>query len=194
MSTSDVTEEWRPIPGTDGWYEASSLGRVRSWKMLGTRPTRRAREPRYLKPGKNQGYDFVTIKRSDQDHFQSVAVHCLVAEAFLGPRPKGMDVCHIDGSRDNHRIDNLRYGTRSENQMDRVEHGTSNRGERCGNSKLTEAQVLEICSKRDNLGATYKALADEYGVSVGAVTYIILGINWSWLTGRGDPDTANSTG
>lgn len=26
-----MTEEWRAAPGTDGWYDVSSLGRVRSW-------------------------------------------------------------------------------------------------------------------------------------------------------------------
>ena len=48
--------------------------------------------------------------------------HRLVARAFIGPCPPGHEVCHIDGTRNNH-VTNLRYGTRSENTMDKVRHG-----------------------------------------------------------------------
>jgi hypothetical protein len=51
-------------------------------------------------------------------------VHALVAEAFIGPRPKGMEVCHgIKGQLVNS-LDNLRYGTPSENHMDMRRDGT----------------------------------------------------------------------
>lgn len=44
------------------------------------------------------------------------AVHILVAEAFLGPRPGGMEECrHLDGDKLNNRADNLRWGTRPGN-------------------------------------------------------------------------------
>jgi|GEM_PF-6237192 len=33
MALHQVGEEWRPIPSLDGWYEASSLGRIRSYKL-----------------------------------------------------------------------------------------------------------------------------------------------------------------
>jgi hypothetical protein len=47
-----------------------------------------------------------------------------VAEAFHGPRPVGLEVRHLDGDSLNNAASNLRYGTRTENLLDAVEHGT----------------------------------------------------------------------
>lgn len=41
--------------------------------------------------------------------FINFTVHNLVAEAFLGKKPQGYDVDHIDFDRTNNRVDNLRY-------------------------------------------------------------------------------------
>lgn len=51
-------------------------------------------------------------------------IHRLVANSFLGPRPAGLDTLHIDGDKTNNAVTNLRYGTRSENELDKVRHGT----------------------------------------------------------------------
>jgi hypothetical protein len=51
-------------------------------------------------------------------------VHALVAAAFLGPRPEGMQVRHGDGSKDNNHLSNLCYGTASDNVRDSIAHGT----------------------------------------------------------------------
>lgn len=51
-------------------------------------------------------------------------VHALVMETFVGPRPEGSEIRHLDGDRCNNRVDNLKYGTHSENMMDRERHGT----------------------------------------------------------------------
>jgi len=51
-------------------------------------------------------------------------IHQLVAEAFLGPRPEGMDVAHWDGKPGHNAASNLRYASRSENQLDMRRHGT----------------------------------------------------------------------
>lgn len=107
------SEEWRPIP-SHPTYEASSLGRVRSL---------RHREPLLLRGSINgAGYRQVTL-RHDGDR-KYATVHALVAEAFHGPRPEGMEVRHLDGSRTNNQPANLRWGTASENRYDSVRHGT----------------------------------------------------------------------
>ena len=109
-------------------------------------------------------------------------VHRLVAEAFLGPRPAGMDIRHGSTDRTDNRAANLSYGTRAENEADKVRDGVSNRGERCGNAKLTEQQVLEARrrSKAGNLGSISQ-LAKDWGVTYPCLRLAIKGKTWAWL-------------
>lgn len=60
-------------------------------------------------------------------------VHILVAGAFHGPCPEGMQVRHLDHDKSNNHKDNLAYGTPSENAQDRVRAG--NHGSRAGAHK-----------------------------------------------------------
>lgn len=50
-------------------------------------------------------------------------VHTWVALTFLGPRPEGQEVRHLDGDPGNNTLGNLAYGTPSENRYDTVRHG-----------------------------------------------------------------------
>lgn len=73
----------------------------------------------------------------------------------------------------------LSWKTRSENEMDKVEHGTSNRGERHGMSKLTSEEVLEI---RRLEGLVSRAdIARMFNVSARQVLDIHKRKNWGWL-------------
>jgi len=45
-----------------------------------------------------------------------VLIHHLVANAFMGERPEGLVIDHIDRNPKNNRISNLRYVTHKENQ------------------------------------------------------------------------------
>ena len=69
-----------------------------------------------LQDDRRAGYLKVRIKHAD-GKIRSRYVHHLVAEAFLGFRPDGADIDHIDGDRTNNRPENLRYCTRKENQI-----------------------------------------------------------------------------
>lgn len=105
-------EEWRPVAGFPH-YEVSDLGRVLSRQGL---------QPRVLKPGPGN-YPSVTLCGPGGVR-RTATLHSLVTEAFIGPRPEGQEVRHLDGNRENNTVANLAYGTRSENAFDRVRHGT----------------------------------------------------------------------
>ena len=120
-------EQWKPVRGYEGIYEVSSHGRVRS---VGRTITCSDGQVRHLKGkvlrttlSKRGGYPEVSLYA--QGKRERRYVHSLVAEAFFGTRPKGMEVCHNDGDPTNNHLDNLRYGTRSDNMLDRVRHGTN---------------------------------------------------------------------
>lgn len=115
------SEEWRQLPGYEGAYEVSSLGRVRSLARIDSRG-RRIRA-RILSQWPHQtGHMYTKLSRNgDSRHGK---VHRLVLLAFVGPPPVGCEALHGDGNPANNRIDNLSWGTRSENLYDRVRHGT----------------------------------------------------------------------
>ena len=115
-------ENWKEIAGTDGWYEVSDLGRVRSWYKPG-RATGRRSEPRILRPTPNgNGYPMVWLC-VEKERIPTL-MHTLVLEAFVGPRPAGMECCHADGDPANNMLTNLRWDTHSANLRDAVTHGT----------------------------------------------------------------------
>jgi hypothetical protein len=95
-------EVWKPIPSLEG-HLASSWGRIL-----------RVADQKILKVHMNDGYLYVAVAGK---HYRA---HRLVAEAFLGPCPEGMQVCHINCIRHDNRIENLKYGTPSENALDSV--------------------------------------------------------------------------
>jgi len=96
---------WTQIPGAPG-YEASRDGRVRGPR-------------RVLKPFDNgNGYLHVRIGSRNR------TVHGIVAETFIGPRPDGHVIRHLDGDRLNNAASNLAYGTQRQNVRDQIAHGT----------------------------------------------------------------------
>jgi len=148
-------ERWRPVTDFEDAYEVSDHGRMRSL-------TRRFCIGRMLVSRKNPaGYKYNVLSDARKKFRTTRTVHRMVLEAFVGPRPKGMQARHLDGTRDNNHIDNLCWGTKSENMMDKVTHGTSNRGARCANAKLTEKDVLAIRAA----SGTQQEIGDKFGIS-----------------------------
>ena len=118
------TEEWRDIPGWEGYYQASSEGRVRSVDRMIVRSDGRTCRWKgtELKPAMQEsGHLFVTLCRGSGTKIERV--HRVVCLTFIGPCPPGMEVCHNNGKPDDNRLDNLRYGTKSENRRDDVSNG-----------------------------------------------------------------------
>lgn len=122
-----VAEEWRPVVGFEGLYEVSNHGRLRSVARTITRHNGRTQPipQRILKLKPNpQGYWRIGLTKELADRQVFHFVHRLVLEAFIGPCPDGMQCRHLDGNPGNNFVTNLRWGTSSENNLDKVGHGT----------------------------------------------------------------------
>ena len=170
-----MTAAWKSVVGFEGFYEVSSDGRVRSVPRLDSRKIPRGGHLMKLQVSK-QGYLVVYLRRDGKSRLRKV--HQLVLEAFVGLRPTDAHHgCHNDGNKVNNTSSNLRWGTPSENNMDKALHGTLARGEKNGGGgKLTEEQVKEI--KVRVLAETQVDLAREFGVSQGLIGHIKNGRAW----------------
>lgn len=128
MDATQTPEEWRPVVGHEGRYEVSDQGHVRSVDRTvdyvdsrsGKSCTRSAKGVMLRPATSDSGHLHV--------HLGAVTgtrtVHSLVAEAFIGLRPPGIETRHVNGLPSDCRVVNLKYGTRSENAEDSKRHGT----------------------------------------------------------------------
>lgn len=168
---ADQTPEWRPVVGYEGLYEVSSTGLVRSVDRV--TPHGRRRKAQMIALSRlSGGYSGVELYKNGRGKTKTVS-H-LVAEAFLGQRPAGYDVCHCDGSRTNDSVANLRYDTKSANQQDRRVHGTHSIGEKSVNARLTWEAARDIRESAE----PDSHLAKKYRVSRKAVWFVRKNRTW----------------
>lgn len=159
-----MAPQWLPVPGLEDRYEVSDQGHVRSLR----------RGNRFLGSDVCRGYKRVTIHcpvRGQHTRY----VHTLVAEAFLGPRPEGMECNHLNCDKLDNRVENLQWVTRSENNRHMV------------NNKRRKGQVLTEGSARlmrclGKLGRfKTKELAEMFNVRPHVVWGVTSGRKYAWL-------------
>lgn len=124
MRTGTLDERWLPAKGYEGFYEVSNYGRVKSLERVvpHARWGQRRLSGRILKDCANgTGHRFVSLWK-DKTRSKKY-VHRLVLEAFVGDAPEGHEACHIDDLPANNHLSNLRWGTRSDNLLDRTRNG-----------------------------------------------------------------------
>lgn len=181
LSIPDGAEKWKVIQGYPN-YTVSNLGRImRVTRGAGTNPGT------IIAGCKNHdGYLRVKIPRA-------TFVHVLVAEAFLGNCPEGLECNHKDGVKENCRVDNLEYLTHKANMGHAAENGLMASGERAGGAKLTEQDIREIL-RMHKRGFSNRGIAEIFGVDNSTVCVITQGKTWKHLfvfipeSGVADPD------
>lgn len=172
-----LTETWKDIPGYEGSYQASSLGQIRSVDRAITQigrwgtPFTRRLKGKILKPGRycRSGHVSVVLGRGTVGK----PVHQLVTLAFLGEPGLYEEVRHKNGDPTDNRIENLHYGTRTENILDVYHQGGRWR-------KLSIKDVIEI-RKLLKSGKQGSAIARMFNVSESTISSIKRGASYSWL-------------
>lgn len=149
--SSAAAERWLAIPGYEGRYEVSDLGRVRSVDRLHTCKSGEVR--RYkgkllkLTPAKDSGYVRVALGNGSD----KPTVHTLVLRAFVGPPPEGMEGCHENDIKHDNRLVNLRWDTRLANILDKIRNGNDrhrNQTHCLRNHKLVSPNLVEAAAER----------------------------------------------
>jgi DNA-binding XRE family transcriptional regulator len=171
-------EEWRPISGFENSYAISNRGRVK-----------RVSTEHGTVPGKilssymlKDGYLVTTLSftQDGQHKNKKVLTHVLVAEAFIGKRPDGMDINHINGIKMDNRLWNLEYVSRSDNMKKAIALGlfepTLKRRPGASNerAKLSDDDVSEMKMLYAD-GITQQELADMYGIARETVGQVVRG-------------------
>lgn len=177
-------EVWRPVVGWE-MYQVSSLGRIRSrHQSQRAKPLAGCPGWRLIRGGRSQGgYRRLVMYRTGAGgsvERRHATFATLVAEAFLGPRPEGMVICHNDGDKVNNAAGNLRYASQADNIRDKWKHGTMPVGERAAGAKLTEEQVLSIRESDTPIAD----LASKFGVKRDTIIRVRTGRGWKHVGGR----------
>lgn len=138
---------------------------------------------RWLKPSFNlkTGYLQVILYTNKQRFCKRI--HRLVLETFIGPCPNGMESCHNDDNKLNNLLSNLRWDTKSNNTKDAIKYGkhVDNRGELCGQSKLTAQDVRMIIYMYRTGLFTQLELAKIYNVGHTIIHNIVNKKKWKHL-------------
>ncbi len=178
---SNTSEVWKPIADFPG-YEVSDQGQVRSFyrRIGGATGWDIANDPQRILKGaiKKNGYHFVLLHRNGVS--SNCMVHRLVAHAFLGECPEGMEVCHNDSDSQNNSPENLRYDTHYANMQDAVDQGTMKGN--TGNQILTEAQVIDIRTRYSD-GQPMSRIAVCFERSIPAISEIVCGLTYRQMGG-----------
>lgn len=109
-------------------------------------------------------------------------VHTLVLEAFVGPKPIGMEARHYpDQNPENNNASNLSWSDHTTNNRDRWENGTYLKGEEIPWSKLTSAEVKKIRRMYASKKYSQKELAATFGISQVTISSIIRRRIWKHI-------------
>lgn len=115
-----MEEVWKDIPGFEGLYQISNLGRVRSLDRYDRLGRFHAGQ---IRSAKDNGCGYLTLPLKRNGVQTMVLVHRMVAMAFV-PNPNGYNnVNHKDGNKQNNRADNLEWCTQSQNIKHAVDTG-----------------------------------------------------------------------
>jgi hypothetical protein len=184
-------EEWRKIEGygsqsTDKEIEyfISNLGRVINITI------------KHLKPGRVCGgtknprsrlNDYTRVSLHTNGRQKGVAIHRLVAKAFLGKPPKGKPfVNHKDTRKFNNKLANLEYVSQKENSEHAIENGLYIQGENNQQSKLTNKQAEEIIHRLAKGQSAY-SLRKDFPVTQRILSLIRQGKTWKHIERPNSP-------
>jgi hypothetical protein len=178
-----MIEIWKDIPGYEGIYQASSLGRIKSLKRIAElryKYKRTIRERILKLVPDNFGYYKVSLHKDKK--IKTIKVHKLVALTFIKNEENKREVNHIDGNKKNNKPDNLEWCSRSENMKHAFKNGLHNqlKGERHGKSKLKKKDVINI-KKKIKAGLLLKEIANEYNVTKATISSIKRRKSWRHL-------------
>lgn len=161
-------EDWKPVFGFDDTYRVSSHGRFKRIQTRYGNPSDK------IIPGSLATTGYRTVSLCCIPPVARRYVHDIVAEAFIGPRPSGYQINHLDGNKLNNLVSNLEYVTPRENLLHAARTGLN---PRANNFKLNDELVREL-RRRYTETRSHKQLALEFGIDPSNVYRIVTRQQW----------------
>lgn len=153
-----MDEIWRDIPNTNGKYQASNYGRIKSFART---------NEHIMNPSKDKrGYLITNING------KTVKVHRMVAITFIDNPDNLPEINHINGIKDDNRVENLEWASRKRNIIHAYENGLIKRK---GTLSRKDIHDIRTRYKPNDVRNSYRYIAEEYGLSAEYIGAIING-------------------
>jgi hypothetical protein len=172
-------EIWKPVLGYEGAYSVSNMGRVRSEQRRVKRSDGRPRTiPCCILKYRvgDVGYPIVSLHKNGKG--QTIRVHRVVLEAFVGPCPDGMECLHANNDKLDARLVNVRWGTHAENTGQMRDDGRAQAALGAGTAKKLDWADLHLILSDLAAGQTQQLIADRHGIVRQTVSKIARGEYW----------------
>lgn len=171
-----MKEEWRDIPGYEGFYQVSSLGNVRSVNRYVTRSDGKILflKGRVLTTFDSTTCNYKEVQLSYNNVPKKYMIHRLVAICFLGlDVSSDLEVNHKNGDKIDNRLCNLEIVTHKQNIKHSIDTMLKNDyGEKHVRAKLTNQQADDIRRMWWN-GVKQVDMANMYGVCKQVINNIV---------------------
>lgn len=179
-------EVWKDIPGFEGYYQASNMGRVKSL-------VRKGRKSEVILKGSSNNIGYMLVQlRNEEVNRKSLLVHRVIMMTFE-PRDDAdeMEVNHKDLNILNNALFNLEWTTCTENKahyhksekfkeaIKKTPQGSSHHL-----AVMTDEKVIELRRRWKEVEGAYgqrAKLAEEFGIGYATVQQITDGITWKHL-------------
>jgi len=170
-----MEEIWKDIKDYEGVYQISNSLNMRKISGPKNKNIKFQRD--------RDGYLHVGLTRNKIRKFY--LVHRLLMETFIGPCPKGMECRHLDGNPQNNKLNNLCWGSHSDNEKDKIRHGTKsnpiwidNKGIKCSWAKLNDWKVRIIKRLIEDGYLTQKEIAKIFNIDKSTISNIKRNKRW----------------
>ena len=171
-------EVWKSIPNYENLYEISNKGRIKSL-IRDTRTWKIRKESIKIPRGVKDDYMKIVLAKEAETRW--FIIHRLVAEAFILNPNNYPFVNHINGKKDDNRVENLEWCTASMNIKHAVRMGLSNpvkNGRSKSKISFEIAEKIRIFAK-ENYHLSQKEIGNQFGVSREIAKDIINHKNWN---------------